>query len=564
MKKILSSLLMIASGSGAYAATYYVSDCGSGSSSQCVPGNDANVGTSMSAPWKSCAKVKAEFSKLAAGDQVLFARGSAQDLCQMTYLSNLNSRKTAPIVIGAYTAPWGTGTMPAPILNGAPTTWSLGFVNSGNSTHDEGYVVQDLHFKGAGTAATMFAIAIGNDVDYVTLQRLEIDQYRGGIQCSLGTTNPQSVGSDGLSEHMIVRDSSIHHNRGMGILTSCNDSLIENNKFDNNGVGMLDHHIYLNDGALNNVALVTTQVVIRGNTLTNNSPYASTAALLPTPGSCGATALIVHGVKNGIIIENNTVSEPTVPASGSCWGISVDPGNYSGIYAKEGFTNVVIRGNTVINYGMAIGVDMCATCTVENNYIYSERPGSSGIVAPAKYFQNPIAGNLTNNNLTVRNNSIYFKNPTYMNVGVRVNREGSNHTVASNMIYFAPGTTSATTCFNTSGLPVSAFAAFDHNLCHFSGTTGMWDNNRPTLSQQQAAGLDTHSLSINPSLNVPVAPAYALTVTSGSPVLNAGHPLLSSKFGKGGVKRDVNPDIGAFETGSTIVVPSSPTRIGLQ
>jgi len=564
MKKILFSLVLLASGSGAYATSFYVSDCGAGSSSLCVAGNDANAGNSPTAPWKSCARVKAEFSKLAAGDQVLFARGSAQTACELTYLSNLNSRKASPIVIGAYSPPWGSGSMPVPILNGSAAAWTLGLVNSGNSSHDEGYVVQDLHFKGPGTASTAFAIGIGNDVDYITLQRLEIDQYRGGIQCSLGTTNPQNAGSDGLSEHIVIRDSNIHHNRGMGLLTSCNDSLIENNKFDNNGVGMLDHHIYLNDGALNNVALVTTQVVIRGNTLTNNAAYASTTALSPTPGACGATALIVHGVKNGIIIENNLVSEPTVPASGSCWGISVDPGNYSGIYAKEGFTNVVIRGNTVVNYGMAIGVDMCNTCTVENNYIYSERSGSSGIVAPAKYLQAAKAGNTLNNNLTIRNNSIYFKNPTYMNVGVRIMREGSNHRVASNLIYFSSGTTTATTCFNTSGLSVSAFAAFDYNLCYFAGTHGIWDSNRTTLAAQQAAGLDKYSLAVNPSLNVPMAPLFALTVTSGSPALNRGHPTVSSKFGKGGVKRDTSPDIGAYEGGASTVVPSSPTGLSLK
>src|SRR5205085_8209547 len=153
--------------------------------------------------------------------------------------------------------------------------------------------------------------------------------------------------SDGLTEHIVVRDSNIHNNRGIGILLSCNDSLIENNSFDNNGVGMLDHHIYISDAAVNNVAQTTRQVVIRNNRLTNNSTYASTTAASPTPGGCAAVAIVVHGLKDGIIIENNLVSEPTVPTSSACWGISVDPGGYSGIYAKEGFSNLVIRGNTV-------------------------------------------------------------------------------------------------------------------------------------------------------------------------------------------------------------------------
>lgn len=564
MKTILLSLLLLVCGSSVHATTFYVSDCGSGASSQCVAGNDANAGTSASAPWKSCAKVASQFSKLAAGDQVLFARGSAQDACQMNYLYNLNSRKANPIVLGGYDAPWASGRLPDPILNGTPSAYTFSLLNSGVSTHDEGYVIRDLHFKGPGPTSTIFAIMLGNDVKYVTLQHLEINDYRAAIMCDGGTNNAQAIGSDGLTEHIVIRDSNIHHNRGIGLLSACNDTLVENNTFDNNGASMLDHHIYIDDSALNNVALTTSQVVIRGNTLTNNAPYASSTALSPTPGGCAATAIVVHGLKKGIIIENNTVSEPTVPASGSCWGISVDSGNYSGIYAQEGFTNVSIRGNSVINYAMGIGVDMCSTCTVENNSVYSERSGSSGIVAPAKFFQAAKAGNLLNNNLTVRNNSVYIKYPTYASVGIRVSRDGANHMVASNLLYFGGGTTAATACFNTSGLAVSAFAAFDNNLCYFSAVQGVWDTTRTTLATQQAAGLDLHSLAANPNLNTPTAPAFALTVIANSPVLNAGHPTLSSKFGKGGVKRDASPDIGAYESGATTVVPSSPTRIGIQ
>ena len=218
----------------------------------------------------------------------------------------------------------------------------------------------------------------------------------------------------------------------------------------------------------------------------------------------------------------------------------------------------------MINYALGIGVDMCQNCTVENNYVYSELMGAAGIVAPAKYFQAAILGNLKNHNLTVRNNSVYLKTPSQGSVGIRLSRDGSNHTVTSNLIYFGSTSAATTACFNTLGLPVSAFAAFDNNLCHFSAKQGMWDAVRPTLALQQAAGLDTRSLSVNPSLNTPVAPYFALTVSSGSAAINAGHPAQSSKFGVGGVKRDTQPDIGAFEAGAMSIVPNTPTRIGLK
>ena len=54
MRKLLFLALLMLAGS-AHATTYYVSDCGSGAALGCVAGNDANVGSSAAAPWKSCA-----------------------------------------------------------------------------------------------------------------------------------------------------------------------------------------------------------------------------------------------------------------------------------------------------------------------------------------------------------------------------------------------------------------------------------------------------------------------------------------------------------------------------
>ncbi len=562
MKSLLTiPLFLLALNGAAHATSYYVSDCGAGANSKCVAGNDSNTGTSQEAPWKTCDKVTAKFPSLAAGDQILFARGSAQNACKLYYLSNLNSRAANPIVFGAYVPSWATSTTATPILNGTASTYTLGLINSGYSTHDEGYVIQDLNFIGPGITSTAAALMMSNDVKYVTIRRIEVAGYRLGIQCDGGTNNPLSTGSDGVTEHIVIRDSNIHHNRGIGLLSACSDTLVENNRFDNNGVGMLDHHIYLTNSGVQKVAAASKQVVIRGNTLTNNSPYASTTALLPTPGLCGAVAIVVHGLHDGLVIENNTVAETTVPASGSCWGISADSGGYG---VKEGSTNVAIRGNTVINYALGIGLDICDTCVIENNYVYSERPASAGIGAPSKYFSAAISGNTLNNRLSVRNNTIYMKNPTYGTVALRVSRDGGNHSVASNLVYFGAGSTATTACFNTAGLPTTAFITFDHNLCYFSATPGVWDAIRTSLGSQQTAGLDLHSLPTNPMLNTPVAPAFALVVGTNSPAIKSGHPTLSSKFSLGGLRRDATSDMGAQQQGAVVVVPSTPTSMSVQ
>ena len=465
------------------------------------------------------------------------------------------------MVLGAYTPSWapvGTG---APIINGTDTSYTLSLMNSGSSSHDEGYIVQDLRFVGPGVTAKMAAIILGNDVKNVTIQRVEIEQFKHGIHCHGGTGNPLALGSDGLTERITIRNTNIHHNRGIGILSGCSDTLIENNKFDNNGVSMFDHHLYLTSAKVGTVEKTVRQVVIRGNTMTNNAPYASGTAVLPTPGLCSAVAVVVHGLQDGVVIENNTISEPTVPSNGACWGISVDTGGYG---HAEGFTNLAIRGNTVINYALGIGVDMCSTCTVENNSVYSARPASSGIVAPSKYSQAAIAGNTLNNNLSIRNNTVYLKNPNYGSVGVRVSRDGASHTVASNLIYFGSGSTSATACFNTTGLATGSFESFDHNLCHYSATAGKWDTTRGSLAMQQSAGLDRNSTTVNPLLATPVAPSFVGVMAGNSIALRKGHPMLSSKLSLGGLRRDAVSDIGAQQYGATVIVPSTATGMSIQ
>lgn len=103
--RILFSLLFIVFNVGASATNYYVSS----------DGNDANNGTSPSTPWKTIAKFNS-FTKLAAGDAVLFSRG---DMFYGSIMVNKSGGSRKPIIFGAY----GTGT--DPVITGftSVTTW---------------------------------------------------------------------------------------------------------------------------------------------------------------------------------------------------------------------------------------------------------------------------------------------------------------------------------------------------------------------------------------------------------------------------------------------------------
>ncbi|MFT3680506.1 MAG: right-handed parallel beta-helix repeat-containing protein [Ferruginibacter sp.] len=94
------------------AKNYYVS----------ASGNDANAGTSITAPWKSINKVNSFFSSIAAGDSILFKRG---ETFYGTIRVNKSGTSGSPIVISAY----GTGTMPVITGMTAITSWTSAGTN---------------------------------------------------------------------------------------------------------------------------------------------------------------------------------------------------------------------------------------------------------------------------------------------------------------------------------------------------------------------------------------------------------------------------------------------------
>ena len=90
MKKLLSlGFIVVAFGFAANATTYYFS----------ASGDDANNGTSASAPWKTLAKFNSVFSSLSPGDNILFNRG---DVFYGGIAISRSGSSGSPIAIGAY------------------------------------------------------------------------------------------------------------------------------------------------------------------------------------------------------------------------------------------------------------------------------------------------------------------------------------------------------------------------------------------------------------------------------------------------------------------------------
>jgi hypothetical protein len=538
MKLISASVLAAASmfAGSAKATTYYVSDCQSGADAACVAGNDANAGTSASAPWQSITKVSGVLSTLAAGDQVLFARGGSWVNSFMNP-TNLKATPTSPIVFDAFKPSWGAGTA-RPILTESRAGYNLfNFNDQGANVMDGGYTIRNLDLRGGGTG--MWGIFLYNGVTNVTIDNVSITGFTIGMQ----------INSDNaVAQNISITNSTIANNAQHGILGSGNNITIQGNTIAGNGFDIADfgagftHGIYLGGNGSN--------AIVRGNTFTDNTMY---------NGSCVAGPLVVHGQWNNVLIENNVMTQTA--ASPGCYGISVKP-DYN---TPEFMTNFVIRANTVVNMGSAaIALTSVPGIIVEDNVIINTQAQYQvGIVLPIKQRSSIDAAD---NAAIIRNNSIYFSQAGASSVGIQANSEGTNHQVVSNLIYFGAGSNSLHSCFTVGAS--SIYAAFSNNLCYSAGGNGTWSNSATTLALAQAAGFDASSLTANPLLVALPSSSngWSMALQSTSPARDTGSTTYSSTVDKTLAARDAKPDVGAYEYRAVVdtVAPAPPSNVLLQ
>ena len=389
-----------------------------------------------------------------------------------------------------------------------------------------------------------------NDMDHVILDNLHIENFSLGVQVA-GANLPPKAGSDGQQENIDVMNSTIINNRSQGFLGGCTDCSLQDNYFENNGYNghagapALDHNIYWSGGG-NKLADGSLGAVSNGR-ISGNVSYRSAVV----NGQCRGVSLVVHGIHDNLIIENNVIYEDPGKAHPGCWGIAVD-GGYS---TPESFKGLIIRKNKVINVGgMGIGCTGCYNAVVENNVIIHEHSVSlTAIKVPDKVtYPNIKQGNeASTTNVMVRNNSIYFGPQAGGGVGISVGEEGGkNYSILNNAIYYA-GSSSSWSCFSMPNT-LGSYDNMDHNTCYYPNTSGSWESGSGSLSSWRAASaFDANSSYVNPQFKSPLAPRFDLSIgSSNSPLVNAGHPSLSAADDYVSNPSIGQRDIGALELGS--------------
>ncbi len=283
--------------------------------------------------------------------------------------------------------------------------------------------------------------------------------------------------------------------------------------------------------------------------------------------------LVFHGHTSNILVENCIFSETVPSSAASSSGIEFSTGSYGNPEKYEGFNKVVIRNNTCIRLGVGIGVDICDTVLIENNYVYTNyTAGNSaqGILLRDKYFNANLAITTTPNKVIIRNNTVHLDTTGSgsFGIGVRYHSSdpswGSGFQVYNNLVVLEAPSINTVSAFNTTNAVAGDFSLKDYNYVVYTGATvPKWENTF-ALGAQPTGG-DTHSTFTSSTSLTADQPFF--TASKSSPAVSAsfagvgaGHPTLWPRLGYGGVLRNQGVgDIGAYEVGATFVVANCQT-----
>ncbi|HEX8913621.1 MAG TPA: hypothetical protein VF796_14780 [Humisphaera sp.] len=337
-------------------------------------GNDANSGTSSSAPIRSIAK-GVGMLRSGTGDQLLLKAGDTFS-GTLGYFTKSGKSASEPLVIGTY------GSGPRPVVNtGASYALSIG---TRSTLHD--LVVQGIKFVSNGTAVAD-GISVSGATRHLLFENLEVTKYVNNIVLQ------KYYGSivDTTIRRCVITDAFSRASRNSeGLFAEAVSGLVlEENTFDHNGWGngkvqtVFNHNAYIRSTCDGFVA--------RGNVFANASSHGLQA-------------------RAGGIVENNVFLNNAIGMSfGLVNGSPVKPGGVSGRVTNNVFVGTRNIGSLVRGVGLEVGnIKAGGTSIAGNVFAY----GNPTAKLPA--IQLAVGSNVENasqavgiNDLTLSNNIVY-------------------------------------------------------------------------------------------------------------------------------------------------------------
>lgn len=458
--------------------TYYVCNCDTGAQPSCQSGNDSNSGTSPSQPWQTWSRAITQFNTMAAGSTVAFCKGGAWlNLASViSEMRNTNCRPDsttrAPRAgdvntcdMRDYQAAWGGSNKPLLQFGGANHFMHFGWYEdsgdgwTGSKVQGVRILNLDISTTGAGQS---FAIGL-----WGRTYNLEIcsNTIRDGWDGAYTATTTMSVSYVNIHHNRITNNPyGIAAMSGIGCTQDC---WVDNNYFDRNGgysSNGRDHTIYgggspvglakwptalvgANPGICYGTGTGTNcYAIARGARITNNEVRRS--AYGPTGTSCNASAIVVHGPHQGLLIENNMIYEAPGTAVTGCYGID----QTAGVDMPGYFDATIFRRNQIYNMnGNGITVTNCQNCIIEDNLIIGGStaihfPQSGNRCTPAPFpptAANTCSGQLTDSGGLARNNTTWNAGNIVLDNYPHPNSRITNNAVCSGGI--SPSSTTTNT-----------------------------------------------------------------------------------------------------------------------
>lgn len=439
MKQLLLALIFTVLPLTAYSADHFYCECSAGST-QCNAGLDSNDGLTQATAKRTFRQASLDFARMPAGDSIRFCRGGSFTSITKNRWINYNCSRSNKCTVTDY----GSQSLPKPFITQTVNQSLFALEDGGNADHDEGYVFSNINIKCTGCTenGTGYGFFLSNDVDYVTIENMSITGF--SINIYIAGANRPNPGADNGQDFITMNRLTIKDGKRQGFLGGANNMVLTRSYFESNGRGNdRDHNIYLNRGS--------------NMVISNNELYRS--ALLD--GVCVGVSLVAHGNISDLLIEGNYIHEDIGFAGGGCWGIAVDIGGYRN---PEGFTNITIRANNIVNVGnTAIGVSACDNCIIENNTIVAQQTFRTKAIRVPSKRANPR--DLPLNNVTIRNNSITM---TSFGTGITLGGEGSSHSVVGNTVAYTG--TGNFTCIDTPLSP-NSYSQIANNVCSDGAVT---------------------------------------------------------------------------------------------
>lgn len=479
---IFSGLILAFSASAFSAENYYV----------CDNGDDSNNGRSEETPFRTYEKAMDAFKKMSGGDSINFCRGGTFEITERTWLWNYKCSKDKPCSIKSY----GDESLPKPMIVSLGET-GFNFQNSGTSKADGGYIIRDLTIISNKSKAS--GISMFNDVNDLTIENVHIEGFNVGVHAA-GANSPEK-NSNQANDRITLKNSTIVNNRLQGWLGGCNDCVIENNHFENNGFKgpVLYHNIYI-DSPVKSQSFKQSNITVRNNIIKHSTRV---------NGVCQGASLVVHGIIENLKIIDNELIEDKGKSGAACWGIAIDPGNP----LDESFVGLTIKRNTIRNVGgLGIGCASCKDVLIEDNIIIDE----ADVIRNAIAVPNKPEDSLKSENVTIRNNKII--NNHQLGVGILLG--GHNRFSATGNDISLSSTDSRAMCIR--GLDANLKIDVSQNTCKSHSSVSIIDKTTPVTETPESEISQPEVLPEEPEVSPtpvyarPVLPRTEIVSTDGS------------------------------------------------